>query len=265
MWERLQPETRKKSAMIVGPWGHATAVSPKAEYPLEHGNIPADYGVEWVNSIRENKPYKYAKVNKVNYYSIGGDSCKDTEYPVRKKNKIRLYFNTDAENLRDNTVRPYQYEPEKRVDCFKSHNIYIAHEMNSVDGVLSFQSEEFTEKKEFFGESRWHMNVSSDCEDTAFFMRVYFTENGISYNLTETITSLSHICKDYKPGTKITIDLKTPPIAFTVKPGTRIRVDIASDGGIYVPHANVKGHWTQVSECKVANNSVYLDDFFIEL
>jgi hypothetical protein len=42
-------------------------------------------------------------------------------------------------------------------------------------------------------------------------------------------------------------------------------VDISSHGGIYVPHANVKGQWAEVSETKIANNTVFLQDAFLEL
>lgn len=99
----------------------------------------------------------------------------------------------------------------------------------------------------------------------AFFIRVYFVENDVAYNLTETITSLSYIKEDYKAGEKITIDLFTPPIAFAVKRGGKIRVDISSDGGIYVPHANIKGHWAEVCDTKIANNTIFINDSFIEL
>ena len=45
----------------------------------------------------------------------------------------------------------------------------------------------------------------------------------------------------------------------------QIRVDISSDGGGYVPHANVKGQWAEVCHTKIANNTVFLQDSFIEL
>ena len=182
---------------------------------------------------------------------------------------MRLYFgeNNTLNALPCKTEKSisYVYNPEKRLNCYRFHDIYKAFQIGSVDGVISFQSTEFNEDTSFLGEIRWHMNVSSDREDTAFFIRVYFVENNISYNLTETITSLSHIKENYKAGEKITIDLFTPPIAFTVKKGNKIRVDISSDGGIYVPHANVKGHWAEVTETKIANNTIYLADSFIEL
>ena len=269
MWERLPDDTKKRSAFIVGPYGHDTKVSNNAEYPLNNGNLPQDYSVKWFNSIREGKPYKYAENGKVNYYSLGEDVWKTTEYPTESEKTIRLYFgeNNTLSYSPSETEQglSYIYNPEKRLNCYKYHDIYKASPINSIDGVISFESEEFTESKSFFGKIKWHMNVSSDCDDTAFFVRVYFVENSIAYNLTETITSLSYITENYKANEKITIDLSTPPIAFMVKKGNKIRIDISSDGGIYVPHSNLKGHWAEVTETKIANNTIYLKDSFIEL
>lgn len=269
MWERLPETTKNKSAFIVGPWGHGTSVSKQAEYPLNNGNLPEDFAVEWFNSLRDNMPYKYAETGKVKYYSIGEDEWKTAEYPTTDSKEMRLYFGEDntlnVQPCETEKSISYVYNPEKRLGCYKYHAIYKAEKIGSVNGVVSFQSTEFNENISFLGKIKWHMNVSSDCEDTAFFIRVYFVENDISYNLTETITSLSHIKENYKSGEKITIDLFTPPIAFTVKKGNKIRVDISSDGGIYVPHANVKGQWAEVTETKIANNTIYLADSFIEL
>ena len=269
MWERLPEETKKRSVFFVGPWGHATEVSKRAEYPLDNGNLPADYSVEWLNSIRNGTPYKYAESGKMRYYSIGEDLWKTTEYPIDNLSKTRFYFgenNSLNEAPTEGDARlTYLYDPEKRLNCFKYHDVYKASAIDSVEGVLSFETKEFEEAASFIGKIRWHMDVSSDCEDTAFFIRVYFVEEDGAYNLTETITSITNLKEDYKAGEKITIDLFTPPIAFKVKKGNKIRVDVSSDGGIYVPHANVKGHWAEVTETKTANNTVYLKDSFIEL
>ncbi len=269
MWERLPEETKKRSTFIVGPWGHDTKVSKRAEYPLNNGNLPDDFAVEWFNSIRDGKPYQYSENGKIKYYSLGEDKWKTAAYPTTGTKNMRLYFgenNTlNASPCQTGESISYAYDPEKRLNCYKHNDIYKAAPVDSVDGVISFQTREFNEDASFLTKIRWHMNVSSNCEDTAFFMRVYFVENGTSYNLTETITSLSHINENYKAEEEITIDLLTPPIAFTVKKGGRIRVDISSDGGIYVPHSNIKGHWAEVTETKIANNTIYLKDSFIEL
>ncbi len=269
MWQRLPEATKEKSTMIVGPWGHDTAVSTQAEYPLENGNIPADFTVEWFNSIRDKKCYPYARLGQVNYYTIGNDTWKTSPYPTAPAKEMELYF-TEQQTLSTTPCKTqqsisYTYDPEKRLGCYKYSNIYKAADIGSVEGVTSFLSQEFSEETSFFGKIRWKMDVSSDCDDTAFFIRVYFVEGKTAYNLTETITSLSHIKADYQAGEKLTIDLYTPPIAFTVKKGGRIRVDISSDGGIYVPHANKKEHWASVTETKIATNTIYLKDSFITL
>lgn len=269
MWERLPEATKNKSAFIAGPWGHSTSVSEKAEYPLKNGNIAEDHIVQWFNSIRDGKPYKYAETGKVTYYSVGKDMWNVATYPVEDSKKTRLYFgeNNTLDHMPCQTDKSisYVYDPEKRLNCYKFLNLYKGAELHSVDGVISFLTKKFDEDTSFYGKVRWHMNVSSDCDDTAFFMRVYLVENGVAYNLTETITSLSYIKENYKPGETITIDSLTPPIAFTVKAGAQIRVDISSDGGVYVPHANVKGHWAEVTETKIANNTLCLNDSYIEL
>jgi len=267
MWERLPEQTKKKSAFVAGPWGHDTKVKEDCVYPFPNGNIPEDYASEWFNSIREKRPYKHAQYGKVNYYSIGADKWCVSDYPFENAKIKKLYFNDD--NILAKTEGEgsfsYRYDPEVRLNAFKYRNVYKAERINAIDGIVSFVSNAFEDDASFFGEIRWHMNVSSDCEDSAFFMRVYLVENSEAYNITETITSISHINKNYKPNGKLLIDIKTPPAGFTVKKGNRIRVDIASDGGVYMPNANVKGHWAEITDVKVANNTIYCNDAYIEL
>ena len=266
MWERLSDETRAKSAFVVGPWGHSTRLPKNPEYIPENGSIPSDYAAEWFDSIRENRPYKYAEVGKINYHSIGGGKWCVGDLPFGTN--VYRYCLGDGGKLTDKPESgslTYTYDPEVRLNCFKFHTIYKAHEVGSVDNVLSFVSDEADCEQAFCGRVRFNLEVSSDCEDTAFFARIYFTDGGVTYNLTETITALSYFYPDYKPGEKVTLNLTTPPIAFTLKNGERIRIDIASDGGVYVPHANVRGHWAEVTESKVAHNTVHLDNSFVEL
>jgi len=267
MWERLNKETKAKYPFVVGPWGHATQVN-NAEYPLPHGNIPQDFPVKWFNSIRTQTPYEYAQCGKVNYYSIGGDRWTAAEEPQNLKTK-RFYMNAD-QTLSDQPMQAgqlsYRYNPDFRHGKFQYHNIYKTETADAEDGIISFYGSPFEKDTSFYGNVRWHATVRSDCEDTAFFIRIYLTENGCDYNLTETITTLSHVNGNYTPGTETCIDLQTPPIAFTVKKGCGIRVDISSDGGIYVPHANVKRHWAEVTETQTATNTLILGkETFIEI
>ncbi len=260
MWGRIPEETKAKSALVVGPWGHATAVSKNAEYPLENGNIPADYVVKFFNSVRDNTPYEEFELGKVNYYSIGGDYW-TTDKP--QKQELKLYFNNDNTLAKESLCvgrQSYIYDPDKPLNCFRHHNIFKAEEAGTVDGVLSFISAPFEADTDFYGKIKWNMKVKTDCDDTAFFMRVYMVEDGVAYNLTQTITSLSYMNKDYIAGEECQINVSTPPIGFTVKKGNSLRVDIASHSGIYVPHSNTKGHWAKVTEAKIAKNNVICDE-----
>lgn len=260
MWERMPDETRKKSAFIIGPWGHATAIHAQAAYRFENGDIPADYAAMWFDSIRNGTEYPYARRGMVNYYSLCGERWEHASAFGEKKK--RLYLGTDRKAI------SYRYDPaasDGEQDSFSYCNVYKAKEPDTQEGLISFFSEEAAEEQSFYGKIRWHMYVQSDCEDTAFLMRVYFTEGEEAYNLTETITSLSNLDPAYRPGEPILIDLETPPIGFTLKKGSRIRIDITSHGGIYVPHANVRGHWAEVTEEKVAHNTIFCEEAYVEL
>lgn len=259
VWEKLPQETRKKCTFVVGPWGHSASVSEKAEYPLEHGDLPDTRIVNFFNSIRDNTPYRDFELGKVNYYNLGEDRWTTEPETAREQ---RLYFNADhtlSDSVKVSGEENYLFDPEKPLGHYRYHDIY-KRPADTPEGVLTFLSEPFEADTDIYGKIRWHMNVKSDCEDTAFFMRVYFEEDGISYNLTETITSLSHICENYVPGEPCTVDILTPPIGVRIKKGKRIRVDISSHSDQYVPHANVKGHWAKVECCKVAENTVIFDE-----
>lgn len=269
MWQRLPEKTKAKSAFLIGPWGHATQTAKNCPYPLPDGNIPVDYAAQWFESIRQKTPYPYAKTGKITYYSIGGGNWSTANTAISPRPEKTLYF---RENLTlvgtpdtADTQITYRYDPDNAPCCFRHNGIFPGHAPNSVPGVITFLSEPAEYEQRFLGPVHWHMTVSSDCDDTAFFLRVSMVENGVSYNLTQLITSLSHIAPDCYAGIPITIDLDTTPIAFTLKKGCQLRVDISSHSDIFAPHANVKGHWAEVTETKIANNTLHLKDAYIAL
>lgn len=268
MWERLPASVKERSAMCVGPFGHATALRKTAEFPSPNGNLPRDYAAEWFDHIRENRPYRYAPYGKVSYYSVAGGTWRADFYPP-KKDKSLLFYLGDG-NLKyapspEEKALSYRYDPENLQKPYRFGNVFKARAAGSVDGVLSFVGEPFREKAHFFGKVKLCLTVSSDCEDTAFFARVYFVKDGEAYNVTETVGALSYFVKDYVPGEKVRIEMETPPCAFTLSEGMALRVDLSSESGVYMPHANVKGHFALVSETKVATNTVYTEESFVEL
>ena len=260
MWRRLPGATKAKSAMLVGPYGHSTVVSKKAEYPLPSGNIPGDFVLDWFDSIREGRPIGFAERGKVKYYSIGADAwyAADGFDGCRAYDRLWLGDHTLSRTEGEGAVLGYDYDPEHVANVFPSFDIFRAHAAGSVDSILSFVSEPIASDTAYFGGVRVHLNVSSDCEDTAFYARIYLVDGGEAYNLTEAFGGLVHLTGDYTPGTVATIDLETPPIAFTLKAGMRVRVDIASESGNYLPHPNVE-------KTQIAHNEIHTKGSYVAL
>ena len=266
-WCRMPEQTRKLSAYCIGPWGHSCKLPKEQEYAFPpEAERPDGFSTDWFDSIREGRPYKYAKTNCLTYWSVGDEGWRSTAYPLPGKDALRLHF-----GLKELVSAPaqgsitYTYDPENYSDTFKWKNIKVADAPNSVEDVVSFVSAPFEETQNFCGEHRFSVEVSSDCEDTGFFFRIYMVENGTAYNLTEVVTALRHVHPDYVPGTRVTLDLKTPLMAFTIQKGAQVRIDMASHSNIYNPPANVKGHWAEVTETKVAHNTLHLEHSFAEL
>ncbi len=265
MWCRLPDKTRKSSSMIIGPWGHASKTDEHTNYPMKNSEIPEDFGAVWFDSIRKSAVFPYCEKGKIKYYTIGGDKWLTEKF---SEDAERLYFNKRALSVSEQLSgkSSYTYNPEERLDFFYYHTIRRSKPVDICRGkLLSFESQEAEEEKGYCGKIKLHINVSTDCEDTAFFARIYLVENGEAYNLTESITALSELHPDYTPNERVSIDLVTPPIAFTLKKGAKIRIIIASDGTVYVPHANVKGQWAEVTQTKIARNTLYFENSYVEL
>ena len=267
MWSRLKKETREKSAFVVGPWGHSIRLSEKNELPINNHALSEDHAVEWFDSIREKRSYKYAEYGKVNFHSIGGDKWETALYPKKHHKYMRLYFNPDNilsfENS-DGEVT-YRFDPQNENKLFEYGTARVAAPVNTREDVISFTSDEFHQDTDFFGGIKWHMKVSSTCDDSAFFIRIHLVRDGKAYNLTETIAALSYINPEYKRNEVQLLDLVTPPVGFTLKKGDRIRIDISSDGSLYVRHSNLKCHWAKAPKTRVAVNTLYFDEGFIEI
>lgn len=265
-WDRIPEATREKCAFVIGPWGHGTKVNDDAEYAFENGNLPADYIARFFNSVRDNTPYTDFATGKITYHSIGGDFWTN---PGPSGGSITLYPCTDGALSAapgESGEISYTYDPDAPTGCFRYGNIFKAHEPGSVNNVFTFTSAPAAEETHFFGKVRMHLKVRSSCEDSQFFARLYFVEDGTAYNLTEAITAISHINKDYVPFSELILDIESTPIGFTLKKGSCLRLDITSHSDIYVPNANVKGHWAEIPEAKVSQNTLLLgEDSYVEL
>ena len=125
------------------------------------------------------------------------------------------------------------------------------------DDVVSFVLPPAEESLDLRGRMKAALTVTSDCEDTAFFMRVSVDKGaGRWYSLRDDITTMCADGKDYAPGTEKTLDFEFHTLAFRLEKGDRLRVDVSSASSQFSPHGNVKGNQNYVREPKVAHNAV---------
>ena len=103
--------------------------------------------------------------------------------------------------------------------------------------------------------------VSSDCEDTCFYVRISIEKEHGDFGLRDDITSLCYQIGDYVPNTLVDLTFRFDEHAFLIKKGEHLRVDIASaNAEHYVRHTNQKGLYIEQSTAKIAHNTVYLHD-----
>ena len=103
------------------------------------------------------------------------------------------------------------------------------------------------------------LTVSSDCEDTCFYMRISIEKQEGDYGLRDDITTLCHQLGDYTPNTDVALDFTFDEHSFLIKSGERLRIDVASaDNANYVRHTNNKGLYSIQTSTKIAKNTVDL-------
>ena len=260
MWEKLPPETRAKSCFLMGPWGHSTHVREPGDYPLPGGDLPADREAAWFDSVRTGKPFPYGRPGTFRYYTVGDHVWREAESPYETAPGRRLFLTAGgglSPRRPAGSRRSFVYDPEAVTARDRHDDLFLCYDPGTYDDVLSFVSSAFPEDVRFFGPLRIRGELSSDCDDTSFFFRVYLVEDGKSYNLVDCATTLLHADETYRRGQRCRVDLLTQPTAFLVKRGCRIRLDISSYSNCFVPHANTARHFALETKTKVAENTVF--------
>ncbi|MBR7092887.1 MAG: CocE/NonD family hydrolase [Clostridia bacterium] len=263
MWEKLAPQTRARSCFLMTPYGHDLCLRAGSEYPLTHGAPPADREAAWFDAVRLGRPFPYGTPGSFRYYMIGEDRWYAAAGPYENEPTQPLYLTADGAM----TARPprpgrrtYIYDPERPLHHDRHDYMFLCDEAHAHADVLSFVSEPFEQAQAFFGPVAFHVQAASDCDDTAFFFRLYLVEDGKAYNLVDAVTTLLHAAPDYRAGESRTLHILSQPTAFRVRPGCRLRVDISSFSDCFVPHANTAEPFALARTTRVARNTVFCGD-----
>ena len=127
-------------------------------------------------------------------------------------------------------------------------------------------TEPFAEDTFVKGKMTARLTVSSDCEDTGFYVRIGIEKPEGDYALRDSITQISNFDKEYKPGDEIEISLELDYGAFLIAKGERLRIDVTSSAfPLFLPHTNNRGPFALQTTAKIAHNTVILDGSSITL
>ena len=109
------------------------------------------------------------------------------------------------------------------------------------------------------GKMKAKLTVSSDCEDTSFYLRISLCRQGSSYVLRHDITSLGYQLGEYRTNDVVSLDFCFDEYTFLLQKGDCLQIDIAAtDDNTYVVHTNQKGDYYLQTDVKTAHNTVYL-------
>ena len=263
MWNGLDEQTRKKSALAVHPFDHGGS---GAGQPVcfENGvlnNAFKDYAVRWLNAIRGKGAAPFEK-GKVTYYKLfGNEWCTDT-FENPEKTQIIPLGNGEA------AYRYNPYNPAAFPGGLSANFGGTAWQdpPNSRYDIISLYTPEFPETTFVKGKMKAKLKVKSNCEDTCFYVRISLCKAEGDYGLRDDINQISNFLENYISNDEMEMDFSFDEHAFVIHAGEKLRIDISSSAyPHYVRHTNHKGLFSEQTTAKIADNTVILDESYIEI
>lgn len=256
MWESIDEELRNKCFFSVHPYAHSGSEEGQVRFFPDgtRYQMHEELKIKWADHvIRGTEPPMEPGV--ATYYELFANKWHSEPLPY-PENELNF-------TLGDGKVT-YKYDPKDpaRYVGGLSNNFAGASYMDDPgqrQDIITCFTEPFTEDVHARGKMNVRLTVSSDCEDTAFYVRVGITKPEGDYALRDSITQISNFDKGYTPGDEIEISFELDYGAFLVEKGERLRIDVSSSAfPLFLPHTNNRGLFSVQTETKVATNTVDL-------
>ena len=267
MWHDLPDGIRRRSAFLIGPWGHSCQVDPSWDLPVENGEQPDGLNVNWFDHLRTGEPLRHIGEGKVTFFTLGGGwrdapdlprgGKADTWYPRADGTLTREPAPAGRRSWRHDPEDPVRFTGGANGFCTVLSGIRAQREPDFCDGVVSFVSAPLTEGMTVSGGIDMDLTAVSDCEDTMIFARLLVERDGKYLPVQEGVCTIGRQDPDYVPGTPARVTMTTDPLSWRFFPGDRLRIDVASaNWPTYPSHGNVKGPVTEQTETRVAHNAL---------
>lgn len=263
MWRELPAERRANCALIVDAYDHGGSPphKPKSQFMVFPNASRSNAGVsdlDWFDSIRNNTLAKNPLLGKTRYYAAWENKWHDETSLEDGPRKISLKLGEGR--------RTYKYDPKRSLPWFPGSGgicfggMQVQPRPSFRDDVVSFILPEIEEEIDVRGRMEAELSVSSDCEDTCFYIRLSVDKgDGNWILLRDDITSIAYD-SPYKIGERRLLRFRFADHAFRLSKGDRLRVDVASANSQFAPHPNTAGAAFAAKSPRVANNTVYADD-----
>jgi putative CocE/NonD family hydrolase len=260
MWREMPKSRRANCSLVIDASNHSGSrkgipTGMVSDFP-GGARIEANAeAVDWFDSIRNKTMLSNAPLGKTRYYALWENAwITDTEL-VNGGKKVCLPFGEG--------VRAYKYDPMSKPPKFPGSGgicfggMSIQPPPTGRDDTATFILPPISERMDVRGRVEAELSVSSDCEDSSFYIRVSVDKgDGKWLLLRDDIRSLAYDSQ-YIPGTHRLLRYRFADHAFRLEKGDRLRVDVAGASEHFAPHPNVKGDAFKVKKPKVANNQIF--------
>ena len=269
MWRELSPERRASCALLIDAYDHGGrlqdwAKGTRGEFP---GGTREDEGVsdlDWFDFCRTGIPAAGAVPGRTRYYPLWENRWVEAPELADGPQRLRLTLGEGARSWTYDPKRPAPAFPGSGGICFGGMQLQPPPDFR--DDVVSFILPPMDETLDVRGRMTAELAVTSDCEDTCFYVRVSVCKNdGNWYLLRDDITSLCFNEGLYVPGTERRLAFCFTDHAFRLEKGDALRVDVASACPQFAPHPNTAGDAFACAEPKTARNTVIPERSYLVL
>ena len=263
MWREMPESRRANCSLVIDASNHSGRRSGipagmVSDFPGGSRDGGKFDDVDWFDSVRNKTSFANAPEGKVRYYALWENAWRVAPELSNGRRKVCLPLGEG--------VRSYRYDPLGKPPEFPGSGgicfggMQIQPPPSQREDMTTFVLPPVKERLDVRGRMEAELCVASDCEDSAFYIRVCVDKgDGKWLLLRDDIASLA-FDSPYVPGERRVLRYRFADHAFRLEKGDRLRVDIAGACAHYAPHPNVAGEAFRVETPKIANNRVFAAD-----
>jgi len=271
-YQMLSKEEKKKCILNIGCWNHYSMNCMAWGNPKNLRNSEIVSMLDWFDTLLIKNVVPEGKIQ---LYAIGGDQWKTFScWPPEHINRKRYVLHHTKGKV------SYVYDPENPVlSCGAESMLKSMEKVGSLSqpdpgyrkDVVTFLLEPMEKSTLIIGKIKAFLQVSSDCEDTAFTAKIMVkTKDGNYVNIRSGITTIEADCGNaYQPGKIVQVCIEMWDIVWKINKGDVLRIDVSSsDFPQYAVHSNNRGNWSEQVYVKQAEQTVFCGsegDSYIEI